>query len=400
MCPPVIEKNVLPLASVVISNYNYARFVGDAIDSALAQTYKPLEVIVVDDGSTDDSRDVIASYGNRITAVLKENGGMGSAVNAGFERASGDVILFLDSDDMLLPDTVEKAADILRDRSVAKVQWRMWRLSEPEGSVTGIVPHGRLASGDLREKLIEYGPHAAVGTPASGNAWSAAFLRRVLPMPENELRQNSDSYLNTLVGLHGVIREIGEPQGYYRVHGANDYASSPKTEQLRRNLKMYDYRCRLLSEHLAASGTHVDPGHWKHGNVHYERLVGRLKILQDMEALVREGESYILLDSGRLGDGTLIPGRRRITFGESNASSDDGFDSDQAAIAELENLRRAERPALMVIIESALSWLERHKDFAEHLRARFLCRSHTDRAIIFDLRESLAFTHSRTAQAT
>jgi glycosyltransferase involved in cell wall biosynthesis len=76
-----------PLVSVIVNNYNYARFLPDAIDSALRQTYGHVEVIVVDDGSTDESRVVIASYGNRIRAVLKRNGGQGSAFNAVRGRA-------------------------------------------------------------------------------------------------------------------------------------------------------------------------------------------------------------------------------------------------------------------------------------------------------------------------
>ena len=62
-----------PLVSVVVNNYNYGRFLAEAIDSALRQTYSPIEVLVVDDGSTDDSRDVIASYGARVVPLLKEN---------------------------------------------------------------------------------------------------------------------------------------------------------------------------------------------------------------------------------------------------------------------------------------------------------------------------------------
>jgi glycosyltransferase involved in cell wall biosynthesis len=64
-----------PFVSILINNYNYGRFLQEAIDSALNQTYSPTEVIVVDDGSTDNSREIIASYGNKIIPVLKENGG-------------------------------------------------------------------------------------------------------------------------------------------------------------------------------------------------------------------------------------------------------------------------------------------------------------------------------------
>lgn len=82
-----MNSNEQPLASIIIDNYNYGRFLADAINSALAQTYQHTEVIVVDDGSTDNSREIISQYGDRIRPVLKENGGQGSAFNAGFEAS-------------------------------------------------------------------------------------------------------------------------------------------------------------------------------------------------------------------------------------------------------------------------------------------------------------------------
>src|SRR5207248_11792671 len=85
-----------PLVSILINNYNYGRFLRDAIDSALRQTYTNTEVIVVDDGSTDDSRQIIAGYGSRIVPVLKENGVQASAFNAGFAASKGQWICFLD----------------------------------------------------------------------------------------------------------------------------------------------------------------------------------------------------------------------------------------------------------------------------------------------------------------
>src|SRR5262249_61789343 len=96
-------------ASIVINNYNYGRFLRDAIGSALNQSYPHVEVIVVDDGSTDGSREIIAGYGDRIIPVLKQNGGQASAYNARVARSCGKVMLFLDSDDMLLRTAVERS---------------------------------------------------------------------------------------------------------------------------------------------------------------------------------------------------------------------------------------------------------------------------------------------------
>src|SRR5437870_10165188 len=101
-----------PLVSIIINNYNYGRFLREAIDSALAQTAPNVEVIVVDDGSTDNSAAIIAGYGNRVVPMFKTNGGQTSALNAGFARSTGDVVLFLDADDVLLPTAVEKAINL------------------------------------------------------------------------------------------------------------------------------------------------------------------------------------------------------------------------------------------------------------------------------------------------
>src|SRR5438105_2827141 len=94
------------LATIVINNYNYARYLPDAIESALAQTHPQTEVIVVDDGSTDHSREIISSYGTRIQAIFQRNKGQAAALNRGFAQARGDVIFALDADDLLNPNTV------------------------------------------------------------------------------------------------------------------------------------------------------------------------------------------------------------------------------------------------------------------------------------------------------
>ena len=97
-----------PLASIVINNYNYAAFLPAAIDSALAQTYAPLEIVVVDDGSSDQSRRIMAGYGDKIVPVLKSNGGQASTFNAGVAQSRGEIICLLDSDDCFAPDKVAR----------------------------------------------------------------------------------------------------------------------------------------------------------------------------------------------------------------------------------------------------------------------------------------------------
>ena len=97
-----------PLVSVIIPNYNYARYLPQAIDSVLTQTYAPLEVIVVDDGSRDDSLKVLKSYGERIHWVTQRNQGVAAARNHGARLSQGRYLAFLDADDYWLPTKLER----------------------------------------------------------------------------------------------------------------------------------------------------------------------------------------------------------------------------------------------------------------------------------------------------
>ena len=91
----------MPEISVIIDNYNYSKYIGDAIQSVLSQDFPDFELIIVDDGSTDDSRDIISSFtDSRSKKIFKENGGQLSAFNEGFEAATGEIVCFLDSDDL------------------------------------------------------------------------------------------------------------------------------------------------------------------------------------------------------------------------------------------------------------------------------------------------------------
>jgi glycosyltransferase involved in cell wall biosynthesis len=96
-----------PLVSVIIPNYNYSQYLAMAIESVLSQTYKKIEIIVVDDGSTDNSLEILSSYLSDITLVSQSNSGVSSARNAGLVKASGEYVCFLDSDDVWLPNKIE-----------------------------------------------------------------------------------------------------------------------------------------------------------------------------------------------------------------------------------------------------------------------------------------------------
>jgi O-antigen/teichoic acid export membrane protein len=214
------------LVSIVIDNYNYGRYLRAAIDSALNQTYPHVEVIVVDDGSTDNSHDIIASYRDRIRPLLKVNGGQESAINAGFEMARGDIIIFLDSDDMLLPNTAQQVqAKFAADPTLVKVQYRM-DVVDAAGKHTGnITPpaHMPLPAGDVRRYVLTFAGDMPI-VALSGNAFSAHVLRQVFPIPTHLFSHAPDHFLCNVTSLFGNVATLDNIGAQYRVHGANHYS--------------------------------------------------------------------------------------------------------------------------------------------------------------------------------
>lgn len=211
------------LVSIVVNNYNYERYLGQAIDSALAQTYPRVEVIVVDDGSSDGSRGVVEGYGPRVAAIAKPNGGQGSALNAGFAASRGQIVLFLDADDVLLPDAVARVVEAWRP-GVAKVQFRLQFVDAEGRRVEGSHPHPAhpMPNGDVTREILDRGEY--VFSPTSGNAFAREVLDAILPMPAEQWRISADVYLVYLAPFYGDVVSLDEVLGYYRVHGQNNWA--------------------------------------------------------------------------------------------------------------------------------------------------------------------------------
>lgn len=248
-----------PLVSVIINNYNYARFLGATIESALEQTYQSVEVIVVDDGSTDDSKAVIESYGERVKAIYKCNGGQASAMNAGFAAARGELIYFLDSDDIALPDCLEKVIE--RYRSAAELpailQFRLQVIDADGELLNRSMPEiERMQGGEARQLLKDKGSY--VFPPTSGNVFRRAVLRHIMPIPIDDFRVCADVYLCTKAALHGSIEVFEEMLGRYRVHGENNWATPLKISDGERvenfvEVMMNEAAVRKISKKICAA---------------------------------------------------------------------------------------------------------------------------------------------------
>ncbi|PLZ03572.1 glycosyl transferase [Burkholderia sp. WAC0059] len=201
---------------IVICSYNYERFLGEAIDSALAQNPGRTRVVVVDDGSTDGSRAVIERYGDRIEAVFKENGGQASVYNLGIERVRSEYVLFLDSDDLLYAGAVDRIlAAFGTDGRCAKVQFRLDVVAHDGQRIGSHVPHSmppENCADALRRGWLYPSP------PASGNAYRVSALRRVLPIPDVEHGLAADFFAIYGVALLGAVRSIDAACGAYRIH--------------------------------------------------------------------------------------------------------------------------------------------------------------------------------------
>jgi glycosyltransferase involved in cell wall biosynthesis len=378
------------LASIVITNYNYGRFLRDAIESALNQTHPNTEIVVVDDGSTDESRAIIGDYNGRVKPVLKDNGGMGSTYNAGFPATRGDVVFFLDSDDTLLPTAVESAINLFENKNFSKVHWPLWEVNEHLQKTGRMIPGQALDEGNIREKTISEGPDSYISPPTSGNAWAREFLEDVLPIPESEFRQHADTYLNTLASVFLPVAAIFEPQGLYRVHGQNDFAGKPSDEKNRRNLEVYDQRCLALSKYLNRKGIDTSPELWKDGNANYEWMKWQDEASKEIKALIPQGHTFILVDednwSDRWGDCQVITDRCAIPFLEKDGQYWGPPPDDSTAISELERLRN--RGATFIVFAwPAFWWLDYYSQLGRYLRSTFRCVRANQLIMIFDLRQ-------------
>jgi hypothetical protein len=215
------------LVSVVISNYNYARFLAESIDSVLSQKYPALEVIVVDDASTDNSRQVLEAYQGRVQMVLKlQNEGQIGAYNTGFKLVTGEIVIFLDADDRLQPGSLPQIVDAF-EHGVTKVHWRAG-LVDVNGQPTGAQVPAKLVAGDMAALIAQRGilyPSA----PGSANAYLASALRQIMPLPTDAAEKHgADFYAIYGVSLLGRVAVAGQGRvlSDYRIHRA---ASDPSS---------------------------------------------------------------------------------------------------------------------------------------------------------------------------
>jgi glycosyltransferase involved in cell wall biosynthesis len=205
----------------LITTHNYGQFIEQAIDSVLSQDFPldQVEILVVDDGSSDDTSERVRNYGSRIQYLYKPNGGQASALNLGIARARGEIIALLDADDLFLPRKLARVMEAFqKDQRLGMVYHRLqeWNMQTNERHETNFP----LVSGDIRTVpglFFSYYPH-----PTSCISFRRTFLIRLLPIPE-DIRMLADAYLVNLIPFLSPILAVPESLVLYRIHGRNNY---------------------------------------------------------------------------------------------------------------------------------------------------------------------------------
>ncbi len=212
-----------PLVSICVRNYNYGRFVGESIESCLNQTYGRVEVVVVDDGSTDDSAEVLTAYADRVQVIRQPNGGQFSAAVAGLKATSGAYVIFLDADDLLHAGTVARVVKAFeRCPGAGRVQWRLSVVTEEGLPTDRTMPLGNwvMPDGDLSRLVLRRRTY--IWPPTSGNAYRRDTVELVLRcLGPGHSFVDVDLPLAWATPLIGPVVNLVGTGGDYRWHGDN-----------------------------------------------------------------------------------------------------------------------------------------------------------------------------------
>jgi glycosyltransferase involved in cell wall biosynthesis len=218
----------LPKISVIIPCYNHGQYVGQAIDSVLAQRYPGLELVVVNDGSTDDSLAVIKRHAMAATIIDQTNQGEVRARNAGFAASTGELVIFLDSDDMLEPTALSQLAEGWSPR-ITKVQYDLLVIDAKGKDLGRRFGHFRsdFTMQRIRDDFARTGTYRWPVT--SGNAYSRWFLSFAFPQV---FEGSVDGYLNTIAPLYGDVLTLPVALGRYRLHEENQSVKTRRSSGL------------------------------------------------------------------------------------------------------------------------------------------------------------------------
>jgi glycosyltransferase involved in cell wall biosynthesis len=228
----------VPEVSVIIPAYNAAAYIGQALESAFAQTFQDFEVLVVDDGSTDETASIVASFGDRVNYLRQDNAGSAKARNLGIRKSRGLFIAFLDADDLWLPDKLARQVALMREQpEVGMVFTKHINFDETGATWPFRFDKRLLMEGDVARNIFM---RSGVGTPT-------VMVRRevfeTVGLFEESLRQGQDDNMWVRIAAHCQVRLIDEPLVKVRNH------SGRVTRDLKKNTQYVLASTHLLCTH-------------------------------------------------------------------------------------------------------------------------------------------------------
>jgi len=264
--------------SVLLTTYNYGRFVVQSVESVLNQDYGgEIELIVVDDGSTDNTSELLAPYEGRIIYIKRENGGQNAAFNTGFARSTGAYIHFLDADDWWKPEKVRRTQECFdANPDAGLVHFRLLLVGE-EG---GLADHkGRPSTVPVSLTIGEKPAHGEIRRVlldrdfpwlfAPGKAFRRSAVERLMPLPTPEgMTSFTDSFLINGIAMFAPVAYLDEVLGFYRMHSANHHFGTAERKRAWAAMRLlyfetlYAFVEKVLAREKTPLSLHVE-GSWR-----------------------------------------------------------------------------------------------------------------------------------------
>jgi glycosyltransferase involved in cell wall biosynthesis len=249
-----------PILSVLIDTYNHERYIEQAVVSAIEQDFpaSDYEIVVVDDGSTDRTPEIVGKFAPRVRLLSKKNGGQASAFNAGFAEVSGDIVAFLDGDDWFAKGKLTAVMNALeKEPEAAAIGHGYYKVREDTSETEVCIPPQtkflRLATPEAAREAMLCWRFLLMGALTVRRK----VLEKIMPIPE-VLVFSADGPISIMALADGV-RILDQPLFYYRHHSDNLFSVDPKNaEKQRRSSEINEKMFELLAPMLIRAGVRAD----------------------------------------------------------------------------------------------------------------------------------------------
>jgi glycosyltransferase involved in cell wall biosynthesis len=283
--------NDKPLVTALINTFNYARYLPFAINSVLSQTYDNIELVIVDDGSFDHTAEVLAPYADKARIIVCENGGQGNAFNVGIAAARGELIMFLDADDIWLPTKVERMVALASDHPDCDFLYHKFVNVDAHGNEAPVPQPEWMVSGRFEQVYLRAGGHYWHPI-TSVLALRAEYARSLLPLPTYAVREGADSILSDASMLLAKVASCEQVLARRLLHGANLYAQgreefdrkdAVRQADVRRIEWRFFYLEKLLARFGYAFAVDPDRNEWRMINLY---LTGKVPLRRIVRAVM------------------------------------------------------------------------------------------------------------------